>query len=208
MTSRTTPASSGRARSLGAVAGVCIVVVAGVTACGGSSKSTSSPTAALSAPATTAVPTGSGSPTSPGTTAPTNSAATSVPTTAGGQGSPALCSGGAGKLTSALEASAKAFEGASGTSGLKSYAAAFQKESGALLAAAPAAIKPSLEDIVSFDDKVFGLLGKVGYDYAKLTPADLQTLESGSSRIAADSQKISAYLESACGVTLPTTASS
>ncbi len=191
----TAPRRVRRAARVGAGAVVVVALAAGVAACGGSSKSASpAPTTTTAAPKTT--PSGGGS--TPSTTAaPATSTTAAIPASSGG----GFCHEAQTSLAKSLKAEQSLGES---PTDLRQVVANFDKEAPALLASVPAAIKPQMSTLLGFDKKIFALLAKADYNFTQISPSDLSTIESEASTLTADSEAIDAYVEKACGITLPT----
>jgi hypothetical protein len=83
---------------------------------------------------------------------------------------------------------------------LQALAAKIQSLEPAMLAAAPAALKPTLQDIFAFDTSFFQELAKAGYSYAKIPASFLKTLQAEEPKLEAESKSIETYITHTCGI--------
>jgi hypothetical protein len=67
-----------------------------------------------------------------------------------------------------------------------------------ILKAAPNAIKPDLVTIFGTTDKLYAALAKANYDYSKLDPTSIGSLESPD--VTAAEQHITSYMKDTCGI--------
>jgi hypothetical protein len=79
---------------------------------------------------------------------------------------------------------------------------------GAVLKAAPSAIKPDLVTVFGAADKLYAALAKANYDYTKLDPTVMSVLQDPA--VTAAEQRLTAYAKNTCGIDLggPSAASS
>ena len=68
------------------------------------------------------------------------------------------------------------------------------------LSIAPSEIKKDVALLVDVSDKMYGALAKAGYDYSKLTPADMSAFSTP--QVAAAEEHLSAYIKGTCGIDL------
>jgi hypothetical protein len=194
---------------LGACVAAAAVLITGVSACGGSSKqstplaATATTTGAGAGGGGTTVPAGSAT-TTGGGAAPTTAtpATTAAPASSGGGGS--FCNLASSELAKSLKATAAL---GSTPADLRAEVTTFEKIAPALLASVPSSIRPQMASLFDYDKLIFSALAKANYNYAKISPADLQAIESGATKVEADSTAIEAYVQKACGFSLtpPTT---
>ena len=86
---------------------------------------------------------------------------------------------------------------------IKADYAEFKAAQPSMEAAAPSSIKADLKKIFVFDDGIFVDLSKSGWSVAKLSPADLKTLEVNGPKLKPAVDKVTAYLDKTCGLKLP-----
>jgi len=67
-----------------------------------------------------------------------------------------------------------------------------------ILKAAPNAIKPDLVTIFGATDKLYAALAKANYDYSKLDPTSIGSLETPD--VTAAEQHITSYMKDTCGI--------
>lgn len=67
-----------------------------------------------------------------------------------------------------------------------------------ILKAAPNAIKPDLVTIFGATDKLYAALAKANYDYSKLDPTSISSLQSPD--VTAAEQHITSYMKDTCGI--------
>jgi hypothetical protein len=165
------------------VSGVLIAAGIALTACG-SSSSGGAVDSSLSNPTTTPSSTSSAPPVSSG----------------GGLSDASFCAFAKAQQANAAK-EAKEFEGDTP----QQLGAFVQKTLGQLqefASSAPSAIKPDVAAAVVADQKVFAALKNANYDYRKLSPAALESVDTPAFRKA--SADIAAYLKDKCGITTPT----
>ncbi|HVW81155.1 MAG TPA: hypothetical protein VHB69_09485 [Mycobacteriales bacterium] len=81
---------------------------------------------------------------------------------------------------------------------LEAYVNKAKGELAAFSAAAPSAIKPDVVTVVAGADKLFAALKKAGYDFKKIDPTSLQSIDTPAFSKANDA--ISSYLKDKCGI--------
>jgi hypothetical protein len=165
-----------------------IALAAGLAACGGSAQKTSTVTTAAPAAATTTAGT------TPTTTPPTTAA-------------PAK-KGGGSFCAEARDAEASSI-GSADTSGDKTSLAKEYAEvktiGPKLVASAPAAIRPQMQALITFDLRFYAVLSKADFDFTKIAPSDLTTIEADAKTLTADAAAVTAYVKNTCGVDLGVT---
>jgi hypothetical protein len=68
------------------------------------------------------------------------------------------------------------------------------------LGLAPSEIKKDVALLVGVSDKMYAALAKAGYDYSKLTPADMAAFSTP--QVAAAEEHLTAYIKGTCGIDL------
>jgi hypothetical protein len=86
---------------------------------------------------------------------------------------------------------------------IKADDAVFKANQPAVLALAPASIKPDLKQVFTFDNGLFTDLSKANWTVAKLPPAVLKSLGVSGPKLKPASDKVVGYLDSTCGFKLP-----
>ena len=71
---------------------------------------------------------------------------------------------------------------------------------GPLESSAPAAIKADLSTLFDYVTQLDGIMSKAGYDYTKVNPTDLATLEADSQKFQTAAQNVDNYVTQACGI--------
>jgi hypothetical protein len=181
-----------------------VVLVLALAGCGSSSKGSSAATAASgsSSPATTASGT-----TAPGTTARATTtsvaATTSVPTSSSGG------SGGGGSFChearSSTEQLSPDVSDFTDPTKVRLLFTAIKKAEPALLASAPASIKGDLSQLFAVDNQFLAILKRAGYNFEKVPPAAVKTIERDEPKIEAASKAVDAYLTNTCGISTAAT---
>jgi hypothetical protein len=183
------------ARAAVALSTLCLAGALGLAACGGSSHPVSSATTAAAPTVTPALTTATSATTTPATTAPTTATLT-------GGGGGTFCA-------EARSSSARSIEAAGRTDSKPSLAQSFaeiKKIGPRLVSEAPTSIRPAMASLIHFDLQFYGMLAQAGYDYAKIPPAQLATIQSETQTLDADATTISNYFRDTCGVALGTSA--
>jgi hypothetical protein len=207
---RSRPHAPGTAPRQAAGVLLAAALLVGVAACGssGSAKS-STPTTAASPSAS---PTTTPSATSP-TAAPSGGGATTTVTAPTTAASP---SAGGGSLCDVVKGDtnvSKALDplfsngptGLSDKAALMKEAAEITNVEGPLLSAAPPNVKPAIQTLFGFDEKLFAALAAADYNFAKLAPSFVESLSGQEAQIASAASTFDTYLAKTCGIALPTT---
>jgi hypothetical protein len=82
---------------------------------------------------------------------------------------------------------------------------AIKKAEPALLASAPASIKGDLSQLFAVDNQFLAILKRAGYNFEKVPPAAVKTIERDEPKIEAASKAVDAYLTNTCGISTAAT---
>jgi hypothetical protein len=168
-----------RHSQLAQVVGIAVIAVM-ATACGG-------------AKAKVAAAGATGNAASAGSAAAADSAAAVAPVKATGGGS--FC-----KLYAASVNSATQHTSGTAPEDTKALIEVARSDAHQALNIAPSEIKKDVALLVDVSDKMYAALAKAGYDYSKLTPADMAAFSAP--QVAAAEEHLTAYIKGTCGIDL------
>ncbi|MDQ1493961.1 MAG: hypothetical protein QOG69_444 [Actinomycetota bacterium] len=174
-----------RHSQLAQVVGIAVIAVM-ATACGGAK-------AKVAAAGGTGNAVGAGNASDAGNATAADSAAAAAPVKATGGGS--FC-----KLYAASVNSATQHTAAPAPEDTKARIEAASSDAHMALGLAPSEIKKDVALLVGVSDKMYAALAKAGYDYSKLTPADMAAFSTP--QVAAAEEHLTAYIKGTCGIDL------
>jgi hypothetical protein len=169
---------------LAQVAGIAVIAVM-ATACGGAKAKVAAAGATGGAAAS--------DPAAAGQATAVDSAAAVAPVKATGGGS--FC-----KLYAASVNSATQHASATAPDDTKALIEVARSDAHQALNIAPSEIKKDVALLVGVSDKMYDALAKAGYDYSKLTPADMAVFSTP--QVTAAEEHLTAYIKGTCGIDL------